>query len=246
MLAKIAATVTFLCLFSLPLSLRAQDSLLGHHKINLELKPLPAAEVLTLLSLRSKSAAHSADRPADAGRAWEVAGAEQLEGIVVKVDFVATPVSQVVAEILGCIGFAYEERVNRIVIEKAAQRLPADRCRSVSLVSASAIASGGQAKAALGEKYSWQFASISALEFISIFARQSGQNIVVPATQQELLRDVKLRVNISDMSAAEVVKDLFGCIAWDYQQTSAGISAFKGAPRASECRGFTVLPSATQ
>ena len=96
MLAKVAATVTFLCLLSLPLSLRAQDSLLGHHKINLELKPLPAAEALTLLSVRSKSAAHSADRPADAGGVWEVEGAEQLAGIVVKVHFVETPVSQVV------------------------------------------------------------------------------------------------------------------------------------------------------
>jgi hypothetical protein len=240
MLAKVAATVTFLCLLSLPLSLRAQDSLLGHHKINLELKPLPAAEVLNLLSVRSKSAAHSADRPADAGGVWEVEGAEQLAGIVVKVHFVETPVSQVVGQILGCIGFAYQEQGDRIVIEKAAQRLPAARCRSVSIVSASAVASA-QTQAAPDQKYSWQFASISALEFIGIFAKQSGLNIVVPATQNELLRDIELSVNISDRSADEVVKDLFGCIAWNYQQTSAGISAFKGAPRASECRDFTVL-----
>lgn len=173
MTAKIAATATFSCLLALALPLRAQDSLLGHHKIDLELEPLPAAEVLNLLSVRSKSAAHSANRPADAGRAWEVTGAEQLEGIVVKVNFVATPVSQVVAETLGCIGFAYQEQDNHIVIEKAAQALPADSCRSVSRVSASA---SGRTRPAPDRKYSWQFASISALEFMTTFARQSGQN----------------------------------------------------------------------
>lgn len=239
MTAKIAATATFSCLLALALPLRAQDSLLGHHKIDLELEPLPAAEVLNLLSVRSKSAAHSANRPADAGRAWEVTGAEQLEGIVVKVNFVATPVSQVVAETLGCIGFAYQEQDNHIVIEKAAQALPADSCRSVSRVSASA---SGRTRPAPDRKYSWQFASISALEFMTTFARQSGQNIVVPATQNALLRDIELRVNVSDMTAAEVVKNLFGCIGWSYEQTSAGIAAFRRAPPATECRGFTVLP----
>jgi hypothetical protein len=238
MIAKIAASLTFFCLAS---AAQAQDSLLGQHQINLKLKPLPAAEVLNVLSVRSKAAAHSADRPADAGRAWEVAGAEQLAGIVVQVDFVGTPVSQVVAETLGCIGFAYREQGDRIVIEKAAQTLPADRCRSVSRMSASSIAAS-QAKPAPDSRYSWQFASISAAEFLSTFSRETGQNIVVPATQNELLHNIKLRVNISELSAAEVLQNLFGCIGWNYEQTSAGISAFKGAQPATECRGFTVLP----
>ena len=242
MLAKAAATVTFLCLFSLPLSLRAQDSLLGHHKINLELKPLPAAEVLNLLSVRSKSAAHSADRPADAGREWEVAGAEQLAGIVVKVDFVAAPVSQVVAEILGCIGFAYTEQGNRIVIEKAARALPADRCGSVARLPAAAIASGQTLPA---RTYSWQLASTSALEFIETFSQQSRLNIVVPFTQTELLRKTQLRVNVASMSEAEVLQNLFGCIGWKYRQTGAEISAFAadGTPAPTQCRGFTILQS---
>ena len=238
MIAKTMATLSLVCLMS---AAQAQDSLLGDHKINLKLKPLPAAEVLDLLSVRSNSAAHSADRPADAGRPWEVAGAERLAGIVVQVDFVATPVSQVVAEILGCIGFAYQEQGNRIVIEKAAQALPADRCRSVSRVQASASASS-QAKPAPDKKYSWQFAAISAAEFMSTFSRESGQNIVVPATHNALLQDLKLRVNVAEMSAAEVLQNLFGCIGWNYRQTSAAIIAFRGAPPAGECRGFTVLP----
>ena len=238
MIAKTVATLTLFCLVS---SVQAQDSLLGNHKIDLRLRPLPVGEVLDLLSVRSKSAMHSADRPADAGRAWEVAGAEQLAGIVVKVDFVATPVSQVVAETLGCVGFAYKEQGNRIVIEKAAQALPADRCRSVSRVSSSAIASS-QTRPAPDKKYSWQLASISADEFMTTFSRESGQNIVVPATQNELLHRIKLRVQVSDMSEAEVLQNLFGCIGWNYQQTSAGISAFRGARPAADCRGFTVLP----
>lgn len=237
MLARTAATLTFFCLIS---AAPAQDSLLGHHKINLKLKAMPAAEVINVLSVRSKSAVHSADRPADAGRAWAVEGAEQLAGIVVQVDFVATPVSQVVAATLGCIGFGYTEHSNRIVIVKAAQALPADRCRSVSRVPASAVAT--QTKPAPDRKYSWQFAAISAAEFMSTFSRESGQNIVVPATQNELLRNIKLRVDVSDMSAHEVLQNLFGCIGWNYEQTSAGISAFKGVPPAIACRGFTVLP----
>lgn len=238
-----AASFVFCCLLSPASSLRAQATLLGQHKINLKLKPLPAAEVLNVLSLRSKSVAQRAEPPADEGRAWEVDGAEQLAGIVVAVDFAATPVPQVVAETLGCIGFAYTERDDRIVIERAVRALPADRCRSVSRVSQSALATG-QTQPAAQQKYSWQLASISALEFIKSFSSESRQNIVWPYTQTELLRNIELRVNIAGMSQAEVLKNLFGCIGWQYEQTSAGISAFKadGALPATDCHGFTVLP----
>jgi hypothetical protein len=174
-------SLLMLCLLtSLSATLHAQDSLLGQHKIDLELKPLPAAEVLNILSLRSKAAAHSATPQGDVGRPWEVIGAEQLAGILVAVDFVLTPVQQVVAEMLGCIGFTYTE---------------------------------------------------------------SGQNVVVPFTQTEHLRNTRLRVHVAGMTEAQVLQNLFGCIGWKYEQTSAGIAAFEAsaATPAAECHGFTVL-----
>ena len=75
MIARTTATLTSFLLLSLTVSVRAQDSLLGQHKINLELKPLPAAEVLHILSFRSKTVAQQAEPATDAGRAWEVEGA---------------------------------------------------------------------------------------------------------------------------------------------------------------------------
>lgn len=240
MYASAAATLMFFCLLSPTSALRAQDTLLGHHKINLRLKPLPAAEVLNVLSVRSKTVAQGAEPQADEGRPWEVDGAEQLDGIVVTVNFAETPVPRVVAETLGCIGFAYTERGNRIVIEKAARELPADRCLSVSRAAAPALASD---RTATEKTHSWQFADISALEFIDIVSSASQRPIVWPFTQTELLRNIKLRVNVSNMPAASVLKNLFECIGWKYQQTGAGISAFKAdeAPVQGECHGFTVL-----
>jgi hypothetical protein len=240
MIAKAAATLTFFCLVS---AAQAQDSLLGHHKINLELKPLPAAEVLNVLSVRSKSIAQLPQPPTDEGRAWEVEGAEQLEGIAIKVDFAQTPVPQVIAETLGCIGFAYREAGNRIVIEKAARALPADRCSSVSRVSPAAVASS-HVESLPGKAYSWQFPAVSALDFIRTFSQQSGRNIVWPYPQTELLRNIQLRVNVANMTEAEVLTNLFGCIGWQFEQTHEVISAFKpsSVPPPTQCRGFTVLP----
>ena len=234
-------SLLMLCLLtSLAATLHAQDSLLGQHKIDIRLKPLPAADVLNVLSLRSKAAAHSAAPQGDVGRPWEVAGAEQLAGIVVAVDFLQTPVQQVVAEILGCIGFGYTEQGNRIVVEKAAQALPADRCRSVSRISGSA---GAHAEPAPEKLYSWQFASKSALEFVEIFSRESGQNVVVPYTRTEQLRNIRLRVDVADMTADQVLQNLFGCIGWKYERTGTDIAAFEArdVSPATQCHGFTVL-----
>lgn len=236
------STLMFCCLILLTTALHADETLLGHHKIDLRLKPLAAAEVLNVLSMRSKAVAGLAEPPADEGRPWEVAGAEQLEGIVVTVNFVETPVPQVIAETLGCIGFAYREQGDRIVVEKAAQALAAERCRSVTRVSAPAVARD-RTESAPDRKYSWQLASVSALEFVNLFSAQSGQSIIVPFTQAELLRNIELRVNLSDMTGAEVLQNLFGCIGWRHERTDKTISAFKAdsAPPSSECRGFTVL-----
>lgn len=237
-----AVTSTFLCLLALTSAPAAQNTLLGNHKINLKLKPIPAAAVLNVLSVRSQTVAQLAEPPPDEGRPWVVAGAEHLDGIVVTVDFVETPVPQVIAETLGCIGFAYTERGDRIVIERAARALPADRCRSVSRVHASAVGSR-HAEPSPDRKYSWQLASISALDFIDTFSLESGHSIVVPFTQTGLLRNIQMRVSVSDMTGGEVLRNLFGCIGWKHEETNGGISAFKadGAP-AAECRGFTVLP----
>jgi hypothetical protein len=234
------AMLTFCCLL-LTSAPAAQDTLLGRHTINLKLKPLPAAEVLNVLSVRSRAVAQLAQPPLDEGRPWTVAGAEQLDGIVVTVDFVETPVPQVIAETLGCIGFTYEEQGDRIVIERASQALPADRCRSVSRVQAAAL--GSHTEPSPNRKYSWQLASISALDFVHAFSTQSGQSIVWPFQQTGLLRGIQLRVNIVDMTAAEVLQNLFGCIGWKYEQTSSSVAAFNAdAEPADECRGFTVLP----
>lgn len=240
--AKAAVPVTFLCLLSLSSSLCAQDTLLGRHTINLSLKPLPAGEVIKLLSLRSKTVARLAEPPADEGRPWEVDGAELLESTVIAVNFTETPVHQVVAETLGCIGFAYTEHGDRIVIERAAQTLPADRCRSVSRVSAAAAASGHK-EPSPKKKYSWHLASISALEFIKAFSQETGQNIVVPFAQTKLLQNITLRVYVTDMPETEVLQNLLGCIGWKQEKTSGGLSVFKaeGALSPSECRGFAVL-----
>ncbi|HEY7638538.1 MAG TPA: hypothetical protein VH814_02350 [Steroidobacteraceae bacterium] len=105
------------------LPLHAQDSILGQHKIDLRLKPLPVADVLNILSVRSKSVGRVTEQTAEWGRPWTVEGVDQLAGIVVTVDFVATPVHEVVDETLGCIGYAYAERADRIVIENIKLRV---------------------------------------------------------------------------------------------------------------------------
>ena len=230
------------CLLSLASPLHAQDSLLGQHKINLQLKPLPAAEVLNVLSVRSRSVGKVTEPTAESGRPWNVEGADQLQGIVVTVNFVATPVEQVVAETLGCIGFAYTERGDRIVIEKSAQAMPADQCRSVTRMTAAEAASA-PGEPAPEQRYSWHLQSISALEFIKMFASEARLNIVWPYQQTELLRNTRLRVDVSDMHKDDVLKNVLGCIGWDFERTNADVSAFKAATLASEgeCQGFSVL-----
>lgn len=235
-------TLLCCCLLFLASSLRAQDSVLGQHKINLQLKPLPAAEVLNVLSVRSKSVGKVTEPTTESGRPWNVEGADQLQGIVVTVNFVATPVEQVVAQTLGCIGFAYAERGDHIVIEKSSHALPPDQCQSVTRVSAAELASTPR-EPVPERRYSWHLQSISALEFIKMFAAESRLNIVWPYQQTELLRDITLRVDVSDMRQDDILKNVLGCIGWEFERTNADVSAFKAAtPRSEgECQGFSVL-----
>jgi hypothetical protein len=219
--------------------LLAQNSILGQHKIDLRLKPLPAAEVLNILSTRSRSVGQVTEPSAETGRPWDVEGAEQLEGVVVSVNFVATPIEQVVAETLGCIGYTYTEHGNRIVIEKAAQVLPADRCRSVSRLPANAVSAASESKE---ERYSWQLPSVSALEFLKMFADESRLNIVWPYQQTDVLANITLRVGVSEMSEDEVLKNVLGCIGWEFEKKNRDVSAFKAeSPHRTDCRVFTIL-----
>jgi hypothetical protein len=229
------------CLLSLASPLHAQESLLGQHKINLRLKPLPAAEVLNVLSTRSKGVGQVETPSAEWGRPWKVEGADQLQGIVVTVNFVATPVEQVVATTLGCVGFAYSEHGDHIVIEKSEHVLPPDQCKSVTRVAAAGLASAPEP--APERQYSWHLQSISALEFIKMFANESRLNIIWPYRQTELLGNIRLRVDVSDMRQDDVLKNVLGCIGWEFERTNADVSAFRSATprREGECQGFSVL-----
>jgi hypothetical protein len=221
--------------------LHAADSILGQHKIDLHLKPLPAAEVLNVLSARSKTVAQVSTPSAETGRPWVVEGAEQLQGIVVSVNFAATPIEQVVAGTLGCVGYTYTEHGDRIVIEKAAQVLPPERCQSVTRVAAASVSSTA-AERTPGKRYSWHLQSVSALEFIKKFAGESQLNIVWPYTQTDLLGNIRLRVNITDMREDEVLKNMLGCIGWDFERTNRDVSAFNAdKPQPAECHGFAIL-----
>lgn len=239
---RIMTTLLCCCLLSLAAPLRAQDSVLGQHKINLRLKPLPAAEVLNLLSVRSRSVGQVTEPTAESGRPWTVEGADQLEGIVVTVNFVATPVEQVVTETLGCIGFAYTEHGDHIVIEKSARVLPPDQCQSITRVAAADLASTPP-EPAPEQRYSWHLQSVSALELIKMFANESRLNIVWPFPQTELLRNIRLSVDVSDMREGDVLKNVFRCIGWEFERTNADVSAFEGdgpLPQGA-CQGFSIL-----
>lgn len=222
----------------------AQDSILGQHRIDLRLKPLPAADVLSILSVRSRSVGHVTEPTAEWGRPWTVEGADALQGIVVTVNFTATPVQQVVEETLRCVGYTYAEQDDRIVLEKAAQTAPSDQCRSVTRVSAAELPGGPQQRAT-DRRYSWHLQSISALDFIKMFSSESGLNIVWPYQQTELLRGIQLRVNVARMREDDVLKSVLGCIGWEYERTNGGVSAFRvDAPLASgKCQELTILDS---
>jgi hypothetical protein len=66
---------------------------------------------------------------------------------------------------------------------------------------------------------------------------------VWPYQQTELLRNITLRVNVSDMRQDDVLKNVLECIGWEFERTNADVSAFKAAtPRSEgECQGFSVL-----
>jgi hypothetical protein len=241
------ATLVVMCFFLLALmsspSVRAQDSVLGQHTVNLRLKQIPVGEVLKILSGRSKAVAKQPDgvRPTDEGRPWEIDGADKLDGIFVGVNFVETPVEQMVKQLLGCVGFSYVEQGERITIEKSALMLPADQCTSVTRALPPGAASADVTSAST-RKFSFQFESISAHEFVMNFSNEAKQNVTGPFDDIQSLKDIKLRVKVVDMQEEDVLKNALGCIGWKSEKTRMGYVISKSDnPIPRECSGFSIL-----
>lgn len=216
---------------------QTKDSLIGDHPINLQLRRLPVADVVRILSARSKGVQAQSGRPA-----WEVDGLDKLDDLFVETDFVLTPVNKVVAEVLGCVGFAYRENGNRIEIVEAERRLSAGECPHTK-VATSAAADRRPARSP-EKTYSWRFESISAAEFLQLLATAAQSNIVRTHTAEAdaYLADKMLRVDVSNMTELEMLGNMLACIGWTYEKTDVGylVYAAAGRPLNAECRGFAV------
>ena len=218
---------------------QSQNDLLGHHTINLRLKPMPAAQVLELLSARSHVMAKLKDAPADEGRPWTVEGASLLEGVTVKVEFVETPTHEAVSRLLGCIGFGYEERSDRIRIVSA-DTWPADRCRGVERV-ATASAKTESARDP-NKTYSWNFASISAFDFARHWATDTDRNVVVPNRENEEFKRIMLNVQLNNVRPQEALQALVRCIGYVVEARGDGfIITTSEDEEPGSCHGFAVL-----
>lgn len=233
--ALMVAVLVVLC----SASAHAQSDLLGRHTVNLRLKPMPAADVLNVLSMRSKAVDSLGVRHAE-GRPWDVDGAELLDGLVIAVHFVETPVEDQVARILGCLGFSYQENGDRIQIVKAARALSAGECESVKLVSPHA-----SDNASLDRKLNntWKLESISGMDFIKRYAHDTHNMVKVPDEYIAALAQIRLRVEISGMNDGEVVENFANCIGWTLQSSSEGFVFTKPETvnARTPCQGFTVL-----
>lgn len=218
----------------------AQSSdLLGRHTINLRLKPMPAAQVLDILSARSRATAQLKDAPSDEGRPWSVEGAALLEGVMVKVEIVETPLHEVVSRLLGCVGFAYEERGDRIRIT-AADTWPKDRCSGIERV-----ATQSEQTTAVhdpNKTYSWSYASISAFDFVSRWATDTARGVVVPNRENEELRSLMLKVELKNVRAPAALEALARCIGYVVESRGDGfiVTTSKQAQPA-RCEGFEFL-----
>jgi hypothetical protein len=200
---------------------------------------MSAADVLNVLSMRSKAVDSLGVRHAE-GRPWDVDGAELLDGLVIAVHFVETPVEDQVARILGCLGFSYQENGDRIQIVKAARALSAGECESVKLVSPHA-----SDNASLDRKLNntWKLESISGMDFIKRYAHDTHNMVKVPDEYIAALAQIRLRVEISGMNDGEVVENFANCIGWTLQSSSEGFVFTKPETvnARTPCQAFTVL-----
>jgi hypothetical protein len=217
---------------------QTKDSLIGDHPINLQLRRLPVADVVRILSARSKAVQAQSGRPA-----WEVDGLDKLDGLFAETDFVLTPVNKVVAEVLGCVGFAYREHGNRIQIFEAERKLSAAECRYTKVATSAAAAQSRPARSQ-EKTYSWRFESISAAEFLQHLATAAQSNIVRTHTAEAdaYLADKMLRVDVANMTEREMLGNMLACIGWTYEKSDVGylVYAAAGRPLNGECRGFAV------
>lgn len=236
---KLCTATTGLALALIATSAQSQNDLLGHHTINLRLKPIPAAQVLELLSARSHAMAKLKDAPADEGRPWTVEGASLLAGVTVKVEFVETPMHEVVSRLLGCIGFGYEERSDRIRIVSA-DTWPPDRCSGVERV-ATANANSESARDQ-NKTYSWSFASISAFDFARHWSNDTNRAVVVPNRENEEFKKIMLNVELRDVQAQDALQALARCTGYAVEMRGDGfIVTTSERARPESCDGFEVL-----
>lgn len=216
-----------------------RDSVIGDHPMNLKLRSLPVADVIRILSARSKGVQAQSGRPA-----WEVDGLDKLDGLFVETDFVLTPVDKVIAEVLGCVGFSYLEHENRIEIVAAARKLSAAECPHITM-STSAAAAASRSTHSQEKTYSWRFESISAAEFLQLLAGASQTNILRTHTAEAdaYLAGKTLRVDVLNITKLEALGNMLACIGWTYEKTDVGYLVYEaaGRPLKGECMGFTVL-----
>ena len=216
-----------------------KGSLIGDHPINLKLRRLPVADVVRILSARSKGVQAQSGRPA-----WEMDGLDKLDGLFVETDFVLTPVDKIVAEVLGCVGFAYREHGNRIEIVEAERKLSAGECPHTR-VATSAAAANSRPASSPEKTYSWRFESISAAEFLQLLASAAQSNIVRTHTAEAdaYLADKMLRVDVANITELEALGNMLACIGWTYEKTNVAYLVYEaaGRPLNGECKGFAVL-----
>lgn len=215
-----------------------EDSVIGDHAINLKLRPMPVADVLRLLSARSRAVQAQSGQPA-----WQVDGLDKLDGLFIETDFALTPVDKVVAEVLGCVGFSYLEHGNRIEIVAAERKLRAAECPHITV--STAVAVGSRSAPSQQKTYSWQFESISAANFLRFLASAAQANILRTYTAEAdaYLADTMLRVDVSNITEREALGNMLACIGWTYEKTDVGYLVYEaaGRPLRGECKGFTVL-----
>lgn len=239
--AGLALLLTWLLVASAANATQAgtKDSLIGDHPINLKLRRLPVADVMRILSARSKAVQAQSGRPA-----WEVDGLDKLDGLFVETAFVLTPVDKVVAEVLGCVGFAYRERASRIEIVEAERKLSAAECPHITVATSAAVADSHSAPSP-EKTYSWRFESITAAEFLQLLASAAQSNIVRTHTAEAdaYLADKMLRVDVANVTELEALGNMLACIGWTYEKTNVAYLVYEaaGRPLKGECKGFAVL-----
>ena len=214
------------------LSVLAQPSVVGDHPINIKLKPLPADQVVKLISERSKAV--------QAETGWDVIGAEQLQHIIIDVDFEQVPVRQVLTEILGCSGFDFTEIGRRIEIKPRNHVFPPQQCIHVLVNPTLTDSPPITTKQTL---YSYEFEAISAADFIRQFSLDAGLNIVMADSKMNLQKQ-QLKISIESLPESVVMRKFFHCLGWEYHMVDNRVRAkYQGRSITTDpCTEFQLIP----